>query len=94
MIDVPTIYQLEGGDKFYMSFIGFDGVGYQSFVAESTDLLEWRNFRLAFGYGEEGSFDHGGVVLGAYLLKDYATDAPRVLKKIDGKYYSLYGGEL
>ena len=42
-VDVPTVYQIPGNDKWYMSFIGFDGRGYQSFVAESDDLLHWRH---------------------------------------------------
>lgn len=93
MTDVPTVFQLRGDETFYMSFIGFDGVGYQSFVAESSDLIEWTNLRLAMGYGgEDGAFDHGGVVLGAYLYESYHIDAPRVLKKNDdGKFISLYG---
>ena len=34
--DVPTVFQLPGDEKWYMSFIAFDGKGYNSFVAEST----------------------------------------------------------
>lgn len=91
MTDVPTVYQLPYNDLFYMSFVGFDGSGYQTFVAESTDLLEWTNMRLAMGYGDAGSFDYGGVVLGAYLYESYELESPRVLKKLKGKFYSLYG---
>ena len=91
MTDVPTVYQLPDDDLFYISFIGFDGVGYQSYIAESTDLVSWTNMRLAMGYGEEGAFDFGGVVLGAYLYESYNIDAPRVLKQVNGKFYSLYG---
>jgi len=91
MTDVPTVYQLPGDELFYMSFIGFDGVGYQSFIAESTDLISWTNYRLAMGYGEQGMFDFGGVVLGAYLYESYDVDAPRVLKRVNGKFYGLYG---
>jgi len=91
MTDVPTVYQVPGDKKWYMTFIGFDGKGYQSFVAESVDLVHWANMRLAMGYGPKGGFDHGGVVLGAFLYEDYAIKAPRVLKKKDGKYFSLYG---
>ena len=91
MTDVPTVFQIEGSTKWYMSFIGFDGEGYQSFIAESDNLVDWENMRLAMGYGPAGSFDHGGVVLGAYLYEDYAIDSPRSLKKKNGKYYSLYG---
>ena len=38
--DVPCVYQLPGQpDKWFMSFIAFDGQGYNSFVAESTDSV-------------------------------------------------------
>ncbi len=89
--DVPTVFQVPGDRKWYMTFIGFDGNGYQSFVAESDDLVRWTNLRLAMGYGPKGSFDYGGVVLGAFLYEDYAVKAPRILKKLKGKYFSLYG---
>ncbi|MBT4399994.1 MAG: hypothetical protein HN936_15425 [Bacteroidetes bacterium] len=91
MTDVPAVFQIPGDDLWYMSFIGFDGKGYQSFIAVSKDLIHWENYRLAMGYGPEGSFDYGGVVLGAYLYEDYDIKAPRVLKKGNGKFYSLYG---
>ena len=89
--DVPTIFQVSGDTKWYMSFIGFDGEGYQSFIVESDDLVYWTHPRLAFGYGPIDAFDHGGRVLGAYLYESYDIKAPRVLKKRDGKYWSLYG---
>jgi len=89
--DVPTVYQLPGDKKWYMSFIGFDGRGYNSFVAESEDLVHWKNMRLAMGFGPEGQFDHGGCVLGAYLYESYDVKVPRVLKKRDRKFWSLYG---
>ncbi len=89
--DVPTVFQLPDDKKWYMTFIGFDGKGYQSFVAESDDLVHWANMRLAMGYGPEGSFDYGGVVLGAFLYGDYDIKARRELKKHEGRYFSLYG---
>lgn len=89
--DVPTVFQRPGDAKWYMTFIGFDGKGYQSFIAESADLLTWSNMRLAMGYGPEGGFDYGGVVLGAYLYTSYDIKAPRLLKKKEGRYWSLYG---
>lgn len=91
MTDVPTVYQRPGDSRWYMTFIGFDGKGYQSFVAESSDLLHWHSPRLAMGFGPEGEFDHGGVVLGAFLYEDYDIQAPRTLKRFQDKYWSLYG---
>jgi predicted GH43/DUF377 family glycosyl hydrolase len=89
--DVPTIFQIAGDEKWYMSFVAFDGRGYQSYVAESTNLLDWGNYRLAMGYGPTNEFDHGGRVIGAYLHESYDIKAPRLLKKRDGKYWTLYG---
>lgn len=90
--DVPCVYQLPSEpDKWYMSFIAFDGQGYNSFVAESTDLVHWTNFRHAMGFGPPNEFDHGGRVVGAYLYESYDIKAPRLLKQRDGKYWSLYG---
>jgi hypothetical protein len=90
--DVPCVYQLPGQPgKWYMSFIAFDGRGYNSFVAESTDLVRWTNPHLAMGFGKPGEFDFGGCVIGAYLYESYDIKAPRVLKKRDGKFWTLYG---
>ncbi len=89
--DVPTVYQLPGDDRWYMSFIGFDGKGYQSFVADSSDLVNWTPRGLAMGYGAVGEFDHGGRVIGAYLYQSYDLKGPRTLKTRQGKYWTLYG---
>ncbi len=89
--DCPCVYQVPGDDAWHMSFIAFDGKGYNSFVADSGDLVHWRNMRLAMGFGPEGEFDHGGCVIGAYLYESYDIKAPRRLKKRDGKFWSLYG---
>jgi beta-xylosidase len=91
MTDAPTVYQRPGDPNWCLSFIGFNGKGYQSFVAESTDLVHWGNHRLAMGFGKEGDFDHGGCVIGAYLYESYDMKARRTLKKRDGKFWTLYG---
>lgn len=89
--DCPTVFQIPGDSKWYMTFIAFDGHGYNSFVAESTDLIHWDHFRLAMGFGPDGGFDHGGCVLGAFWYDSWKIDAPRTLKKQNDKYWSLYG---
>jgi hypothetical protein len=90
--DVPCVYQLPGQPgKWFMSFIGFDGRGYNSFVAESTNLVQWTHSRLAMGFGPTNEFDFGGRVIGAFLYVSYDIKALRVLKQRDGKFWSLYG---
>lgn len=89
--DVPTVFQVPGDDKYYMSFVAFDGAGYQSYIAESTNLVDWGNYRLALGYGLTNEFDYGGRIVGAFLYESYDIKAPRLLKKREGKYWSMYG---
>jgi predicted GH43/DUF377 family glycosyl hydrolase len=91
MTDCPTVFQIPGDPRWHMTFIGFDGSGYQSFLATSDDLVHWTVKGLALGYGPKGRFDHGGAVLGAFLYQSYDLNAPRVLKKHQGKFWSLYG---
>jgi hypothetical protein len=90
--DVPCVYQLPGQpDKWFMSLIAFNGQGYNSFVAESTNLVHWSNLRLAMGFGPTNEFDAGGCVIGAFLYESYDVKAPRLLKQRDGKFWTLYG---
>ena len=58
-----------------MSFVAFNGKGYNSFVAESTDLVHWKKcgWRWASAAGE---FDFGGCVIGAFLYESYDLRAP------------------
>ena len=90
--DVPTVYQLPGqSGKWFLSFIGFNGQGYNSFVVESTNLVHWTNPRHAMGFGRKDDFDFGGCVVGAYLYESYDIKAPRLLKKRAGRFWTLYG---
>jgi beta-xylosidase len=90
--DVPVVYQLPGqSGKWFLSFIGFNGQGYNSFVAESTDLVHWTHPRLAMGFGGKDEFDFGGCVVGAYLYESYDIKAPRLLKRRAGRFWTLYG---
>lgn len=90
--DVPCVFQLPDQlDHWYLSFIGFNGQGYHSFVAESTNLLDWSRPRLAMGFGPTNEFDHGGCVIGAFLYRSYDVQAPRVLRRREGRYWTLYG---
>jgi predicted GH43/DUF377 family glycosyl hydrolase len=43
------------------------------------------------GFGKAGEFDHGGCVIGAFLYDSSDIRAARVLKRRDGKFWTLYG---
>lgn len=41
MIDSPTVFR--ENDLWYMTYIVFDGQGYETWIAESADLLSWES---------------------------------------------------
>jgi hypothetical protein len=40
-VDCPFVFEHDG--LFYMTYVGFDG-GYQTGLASSRDLVQWRNW--------------------------------------------------
>src|SRR5438270_5501334 len=39
-VDCPVVFYEFG--RFYMTYIGFDGTGYQTGLASSSDLVSWK----------------------------------------------------
>lgn len=89
MTDCPFVFRL--GGLWQMWYTGFDGRGYQTALAESTDLIHWHDRGLVMSFGKPGAFDYGGVTFGSALLESYDLTAPRTLKRWRGRYWALYG---
>lgn len=57
-IDCPTVYR--EGDKWYMTYVvyngksGTDGRGYETWLAESSDLLHWTTLGRLLSYKDSG----------------------------------------
>ncbi|MDR3184324.1 MAG: hypothetical protein LBT49_02850 [Prevotellaceae bacterium] len=61
--DVPCVYQTpDNPDVWYMSFIGFNDHGYNSFVAESRDLFQMDGGKI---YDNSAQYGGGVLILGA-----------------------------
>lgn len=43
-VDCPFVFSANG--RFYLCYVGFDGTGYQTGLAESRDLVTWTDRRL------------------------------------------------
>lgn len=50
MIDSPTLFRK--GGMWYMTYIIFDGRGYETWLASSPNLLEWRTMGRILSYDE------------------------------------------
>ncbi len=95
-IDCPTVFQKDG--KWFMTYVvyngktGTDGRGYETWLAESDDLLHWTTMGRILSF-KEGTWDQsqrGGFP----ALPDMTWGGSYELQSWKGKYWMTYiGGE-
>ena len=49
-IDCPSVFRK--GSNWYMTYIQFDGRGYETWIAKSKDLLEWKKVDICVGFNQ------------------------------------------
>ena len=93
-VDHPKLFVYR--DRFYLSYLGYDGVSYQTALAVSDDLLHWRRLGMVFTRNQsKNAWDKLGRVVSSYLTAQDFRKNPELLKR-DGKYtlfYHAYPGE-
>lgn len=89
LMDCPTIYR--EGKKWYMTYIVFDGVGYETWLAESSDLLRWKTLGKQMSKQEDGKWD-ARQRAGYNALIDTKWAGSYKLHTFKGKYWMSYFG--
>ena len=93
-MDCPTVFRM--GDKWYMTYLRYDGKsvkdgrGYETWIAESDNLLEWNTLGrlLSFRDGKWDENQRGGYP----ALIDHTWDGGYKLNSYDNKYWMTYIG--
>ena len=95
-IDCPMVYR-EGG-KWYMSYVvyngkdGTDGRGYETWLATSDDLLQWKTLGRLLCYADKG-WDMNQRA-GYPALIDWTWNGSYEMAKYKGRHWmSYFGGE-
>lgn len=86
MVGCSFIFRNE--DKWYMMYVGFDGKGYRTGLAESDDLITWKRLGLILDWSKNGSFDSFGAA-GIWILREPDLNKP-FLQRYHGKYWLFY----
>lgn len=86
-VDCPFLFRHNG--KFYMMHIGFDGIGYQTALCSSDDLINWKEEGVILKRGSHKEWDKVGMA-GVWILKDCDLYGTNELIKVDGKYWLFY----
>jgi predicted GH43/DUF377 family glycosyl hydrolase len=88
-IDCPNVFRF--GDKWYMVYIGIkEKVGYETYLAESKNLLQWKTLGKILPFAESG-WDRWQAA-GGIALANSEWGGTGELQSYDGKYWMSYIG--
>lgn len=88
-IDCPTIFR--ENDHWYMTYFIFDGRGYETWLAESEDLLHWNTLGTVLSFSDSTDWDENQKA-GYPGLQDITWGGTYELHPYDGKYWMPYFG--
>ena len=88
MIDSPTIFRQ--GEQWYMTYIVFDGQGYETWLAESENLLEWESKGKILSF-TKGTWD-ANQKAGYVSLVDTEWGGDYKVEKFRDQYWMSYLG--
>lgn len=89
-LDCPSVFR--EGNKWYMTYIIFDGQGYETWLAESNDLLNWKTNGKLLSFSSDTSHWDGNQKAGYIALQDPKWGGSYQWEKYKGKYWMSYFG--
>jgi predicted GH43/DUF377 family glycosyl hydrolase len=88
-LDCPTVFRKDG--KWHMTYIIFNGRGYETWLAISDDLLKWKTQGRILSFTDTTHWDSNQKA-GYAGLQDSQWGGSYALNKYDGKYWMSYFG--
>jgi predicted GH43/DUF377 family glycosyl hydrolase len=86
-VDCPFPFWHEGA--YFMTYVGFDGLGYRTGLARSMDLLNWEKEGIILDRGPKGSLTQYNAAL-TCILRDNELSGAGTLKQVDGRFVGTY----
>jgi predicted GH43/DUF377 family glycosyl hydrolase len=88
-IDCPTVFRKE--KHWYMTYVVFDGRGYETWLAKSKDLLQWKTLGRIMSFSDTTDWDNNQKA-GYVVLQDHQWGGGYKLQKFQDKYWMSYIG--
>ena len=90
LVDCPSIFR--SGKHWFMMYVAITNkIGYQTFLAQSDDLLHWEKLGKILSFTPTNQWD-AWQADGGIALCDYRWEGTHELEKFDGKYWLTYIG--
>ena len=89
-MDCPTVYRK--GSWWFMTYLLFDGRGYETWLAKSKDLLNWKTEGRLMSFSDDSTIWDANQKAGYNALTNSAWGGNYQLEKYRGKYWMSYFG--
>jgi predicted GH43/DUF377 family glycosyl hydrolase len=89
-IDCPTVFRKN--KMWYMTYIQFNGRGYETWLAKSKDLLNWKTLGRILSFNDDTTLWDASQKAGYLSLVDTKWGGSYEAKKYNGKYWMSYFG--
>ena len=89
-VDCPTVFRKD--NKWYMSYIEFDGTGYETLLATSNDLLHWTTLGKMLTRSNDSTIWDAYQRAGYVALQDYNWGGTYALEPYKNNYWMTYIG--
>jgi predicted GH43/DUF377 family glycosyl hydrolase len=86
-VDCPFVFRHDG--KYWMTYVGWDSVGYQTGLASSDDLIGWKKEGVILPRGAKGSVTEYNAALTS-IMRDNDLFGSGELKKVNGRFVGTY----
>jgi predicted GH43/DUF377 family glycosyl hydrolase len=89
-MDCPSVFRK--GNLWYMVYIIYDGRGYETWLAQSKDLLKWKNLGKIMSFSSDSTRWDRNQKAGYIALQDYNWEGSYEFPKYNNKYWISYFG--
>ncbi len=86
-VDDPIVFRANG--RFHMLYIGYDGIGYQTGLATSDDLLHWTRIALIGPRDPTSDYTKYNLAISS-ILRDKNLHGSGEALKINGQYLAAW----
>lgn len=87
-VDIPFVFFHQ--NRYFMLYTGFDGIGYQSALAHSADLIHWEFYCMVTPRLEPGRWDAESTSAACILRENNSLYEIPTLRKVQGRYWLVY----
>ena len=86
-VDCPFLFSHNG--LFYLAYVGWDGVGYQTGLTSSSDLVNWKRLGCVVKRDPSSEITKYNVAMN-WIVRENGLRTPGKLTSINGRFLGVY----